>query len=241
MTCYRPLSAAIVCVFLAVPPARAQEPANPSGHWEGKIQIPNHELPVAVDLAKTSAGEWIGSVSIPDSVTDVPLSDIVVNGKTLRFSARLPGMTTFDGTLNAETAGVSGTVSNVEGGVPFQLTRAGEALVRVPPPSSVLPKAFDGTWEGIVDHDGKSRRVLIRLRSATDGTALGTIVAVDQGNLEIPVTTVTVHDNDLTLDVRAVSATYRGTLGTDGAITGEWLERSARLALTVRRAAHDAR
>src|SRR4029077_16866402 len=122
-----------------------------------------------------------------------------------------------------------------------QLTRAGEASVKLPPASSMLPKAFDGTWEGVVDRDGKPRRVLIRLLPAADGSARATLVAVDQGNLEIPVTTVTVHDNELALDVRAVSGTYRGTLGADGAITGEWVERSARLALTVRRSAHDAK
>ncbi|HEY2905358.1 MAG TPA: hypothetical protein VGJ29_05610 [Vicinamibacterales bacterium] len=240
MACFRPLSAALVLVFLAVVPGRGQTPADPSGHWEGKIQIPNHELAVAVDLAKTAAGEWIGSVSIPDSVTDVPLSDIAVNGQAVRFSAALPGKTTFDGSLSA-ASGVSGTVSNVEGGVPFQLTRAGDASVKLPPASSVLPKAFDGTWEGVVDKDGKSRRVLIRLWPAADGTALAAVVAVDQGNLEIPVTTVTVHDNELALDVRAVSGTYRGTLGADGAITGEWREHSTRMALTVRRSSHDAK
>ncbi len=173
MTCYRPLSAALVCVFLAVLPARGQTSADPSGHWEGKIQMPNHELPVAIDLAKTAAGDWIGSVSIPGSVTDVPLSDVAMNGQTVQFSAGLPGKTTFDGNLSADASGLNGTVSNVEGGVPFQLTRAGEASVKLPPRSSMLPKAFDGTWEGIVDRDGKSRRVLIRLWPAADGQCAG--------------------------------------------------------------------
>jgi hypothetical protein len=236
MARYRSLSAALLCAFLAVVPARGQA-ADPSGHWEGRIQMPNHELPVIVDLAKSAAGDWIGSVSIPDSITDVPLIDIVVSERAVRFSAALPGKTTFDGNLSAGAAGVAGSVSNAEGAVPFQLTRAGEASVKLPPPSSALPKAFSGTWEGAVDHDGKSRRVLIRLWPAADGTALGAIVAVDQGNLEIPATTVTVHDNELALDVRALSGTYRGTLGADGAIAGEWLERSARLPLTVRRSA----
>ena len=171
MTGHRTVSL-VAFVLLGLLPVSGQTAPNAAGHWEGKIQIPNHELAVSVDLATTGSGQWIGSVSIPDSATDLPLSDIAVDGRTIRFSATLPGRTTFEGTLNVEATEVSGTVANAEGGVPFQLIRSGEASVKVPPPSSVLPKAFDGTWQGAVDRDGKTRRVLIRLSAAPDGTAV---------------------------------------------------------------------
>jgi hypothetical protein len=238
----RTASASIGFLLLAALPLHAQTPGGASGHWEGKIQIPNHELAVTVDLARTSAGEWRGSLSIPNSASDVPLAEIGVDGKAVRFVAALPGRTSFEGSLSADAAGVSGTVSNAEGGVPFLLVRVGEANVKVPPPSSRLPREFEGTWEGVVDNNGTSRRVMLKLSAAPDGTAVGTLIAVDHDNQEIPVTTVLVESNELQLDVRAVSGTYRGALDGDGEIiTGAWVEPSARLTLIFKRAPHAAR
>lgn len=213
---------------------RAQTLPDVSGHWEGKIQIPNHELSVTVDVARSPSGVWIGSVSVPPSSIDVPLTDIAVDGGAVRFAAGLPGKTTFDGSLSPDARVVSGTVSNAEGGVPFQLARNGDANVKVPPASSRLTKDLEGTWQGALDADGTSKRVLMKLSAAPDGTAIATLVAVDQGNVEIPVTTVTVQDKQLQLDVRAVSGSYRGTIGPGGEISGEWTERSVRLPLTFR-------
>jgi hypothetical protein len=232
---YRPDRTVLLTAFLLSATAlHAQTLPDVSGHWEGKIQIPDHELSVTVDVARNSAGAWIGSVSIPPESMDVPLTDIAIDGSGVRFAAGLPGKTSFEGSLSPDARAVSGTVSNAQGGVSFQLARSGDANVKVPPASSRLTKNLEGTWQGALDADGTKRRVLMKLSAAPDGTAVGTLVAVDQGNVEIPVTTVTLEDNRLQLDVRSVSGSYRGTLGPEGEISGEWTERSVRLPLTFR-------
>src|SRR5205085_9918781 len=103
-----------------------------------------------------------------------------------------------------------------EGGVPFQLARSGEADVKVPPASSALSKEFEGTWEGSFTSGGKVRRIALKLTPAADGTAKATLISVDKGNMEIPVTTVTLQGRQLELQARAVGGTYRGTLGAGG-------------------------
>ena len=116
--------------------------ASAAGHWEGKIQIPDHELSIAVDLAQTPAGAWIGSLSIAGSSTaDVPLIKITVSGAGVQFTASLPGETSFAGTLSTDAATLAGKVSNAEGSVPFQLARTGEASVKVPPASVASSQA----------------------------------------------------------------------------------------------------
>jgi hypothetical protein len=170
-------------------------------------------IEVTVDLAKSPTGAWIGSMSILHSTTaDVPLDAVVVADSAVRFAARLPGKTSFGGRLSTDARGLSGIVSNAEGGVAFQLTRTGDADVKVPPASSPLPKAFEGAWEGTLESGGQPRRVRVTLAPAPDGTATATLISVDKGNLEIPVATVTVRDRQLELDARAISGTYRGTL-----------------------------
>jgi hypothetical protein len=220
------------------PGPRVQAAAGPSGHWEGKIQIPEREIAIAVDLAQSPAGAWIGSIAIKGATPfDVPLTEISVKDASVRFTAGLPGTTSFEGTLSADAASLAGKVSNVEGSVPFELTRRGEADVKLPPASSPLPKAFEGTWDGAISTDGSVRRVVLKLSAAPDGTARAVLIVVDKGNAEIPVTRVTVTGNQLELEVRAIGGMYRGTLGASGEIAGEWGENITRLPLTFKRAA----
>jgi hypothetical protein len=230
------LLATLLATF--APGLRVQAAAGPAGHWEGKIQIPEREIAFAVDLTQSPAGGWIGSLTIKGAtVLDVPLTDISVKDATVRFTASLPGTTSFDGSLSADAGSLTGKVSNVEGAVPFALARSGEANVKLPPASSPLSKEFEGTWEGAVVADGNTRRIVLKLSAAPDGTAKGLLISVDKGNLEIPVTTVTLKGNQLELDARAVGGTYRGTLGANGEIAGEWVETAARMAVTFKRAA----
>jgi hypothetical protein len=225
-----------LALVLSPMPARAS--TGPAGHWEGKIQIPDHELSFTVDLDQGSKGEWIGSLSITGSGSvDVPLLKIIVSGTAVQFMANLPGETFFTGTLSSDASSLAGKASNAEGAVPFQLARSGDANVKVPPPSSVLSKDFEGTWEGAVESDGKVRRIVLKLSPAPDGIARALLISVDKGNLEIPVTTVILQGKQLELQARVVGGTYRGTLGATGEIAGEWIEPAARLPLTFKRSA----
>jgi hypothetical protein len=240
MTLTRPTRLLVALLLSWVPPLHAQiaheTVSDPSGHWEGTIQIPNHELNMVLDLAKTPTGRWIGSMSIPLSTSiDVPLGSLSVDGTTLRFTAFLPGRASFDGNLSADARGLSGTASNDEGAAPFQLTRHGDANVKVPPPSSAMSKDFEGAWEGTLDIGGNTRRIGLRLAPGADGIALGTLIVLDQGNQEISVTTVTIEGRRLSLESRPVSGRYVGTLGTDGEIVGEWTQRSDQRSLIFRR------
>ncbi len=205
-----------------------------AGHWEGKVHMPNHDLAVALDLARNASGVWIGSITIPETTAmDVPLGNLVVGESDVRFTAALPEKATFEAKPFADR--LSGQASNAEGAVPFELTRTGDAHVKVPPPSSALAKEFEGTWEGAIVADGQTRRVLLTLARGADGTAVATLISVDRGNLEIPVTTVTTKDGELQLESRALSGNYRGTLGANGDVVGEWSQRTTRLPLTFHR------
>jgi hypothetical protein len=213
----------------------AQAASEPIGRWQGKIQIPNRELGITVDLDRNSKGVWIGSMSVTGSTSiDVPLADLKIEGTALRFAANLPERASFEGRLSADGSSLSGTASNAAGEAPFQLTRSGEAKVKVPPPSSALSKDFEGMWEGTIEAGGTVRRVGLKLSAAADGSARATLIAVDQGNQEIPVTTVTIQDRQVQLDAPAVSGTYRGTLGGSGDIAGEWAQGASRLPLTFK-------
>jgi len=228
------LLATLLAAFVPGPPAQAV--AGPSGHWEGKIQIPEREMAFSVDLAPGSAGGWIGSLSVAGSTSiDVPLENITVSPATVKFTAALPGATTFEGTLAADGATLIGKVASQEGAVPFQLSRNGEAKVNVPPPSSASAKEFEGRWEGVVEAGGKAMRMVLTISAAPNGSVRAVLNNLDKGNVEIPASTVTIQGKQLELEIRAVGGSYRGTLGPGGEIAGELAQQSVKLPLTFKR------
>jgi hypothetical protein len=233
------LSAALLIVSSS---AHAQSAALPSGHWEGTLHMPNMDLPMTLEVATIPSGAWIGSMSLPGTTSiDVPVGSVVVHGAHVQFTATLPGAAAFDGTLSADGDRLAGEASNAQGAVPFELKRNGAAHVKIPTPSSQLPPAFAGAWQGTLDANGQSLRIGLTLAAGPDGVASATLVSVDQGNEQIPASTVTVRGNELVFEVRAVSGTYRGILGEKGEIAGTWTQGPGEFALTFSRASSSGR
>jgi hypothetical protein len=157
-----------------------------------------------------------------------------VDGASVKFAATLPMRATFDGKLSADGATLSGKAANADGDVAFQLARAGEAHVKVPLASSMLPKQFEGYWEGAIESNGRTRRVGLKLAPGPAGVAVATFFAVDQNNMEIPVSSAIIKDKQLELDARAISGTYKGTLDGDQ-ISGELIQAGATLTLNLKK------
>lgn len=205
-----------------------------AGHWEGKIDISERPMGMTVDLAEGANGAWIGTMTVVGTTSvDVPLSSVTVDDSTLRFTARLPEEASFEGHVADNS--ISGTATNAQGAAPMHLTRSGDAKVNLPPASSPLSKPFAGEWVGSLPVQGKQLRIGLTLASAADGTAVAKLVSLDQGSAEIPVHSVTIRDNALTLESRSVSGKYSGTLGAAGEIAGEWSQGQRSVPLTFKR------
>lgn len=212
-----------------------------AGHWEGTLKMENGDLGIAIDLAKNPAGAWIGTMSFPGTSTvDAPIGDIAADEKTVRFTARVPSLASFEGSLAPDATTIAGSASNADGSTSFQLKRNGDANVKLPPPSSPLPREFAGMWQGTSESDGKTKHVGLRLAPTSDGIAVATLIAIDHGNMEIPITTVTIQGKQIRFESRAISGSFEGLLAANGEITGEWNERSKRMPLTFKHAPAEA-
>ena len=121
LPCRTSLVAALLLV--AAPFARAQAPADPSGHWEGSVQIPGTELNIEVDLAKNSQGGITGTLGSSDQ-KGFPLATAAIEGQSISFHARLDQP--FEGILSADGQSISGTATLEGFSLPFRLTRTGD-------------------------------------------------------------------------------------------------------------------
>src|SRR3954462_3661295 len=105
----------VVAALLLVPasPLRAQPAADPSGHWEGAIQVPNMEMRIEIDLAKNAAGKLAGTFGQPaQTVRGLPLSSVAVDNRSITLVLKAgPDPSTFEGTLSEDGKSMSGTVA----------------------------------------------------------------------------------------------------------------------------------
>jgi hypothetical protein len=230
----------IVALALTMIGARAdaQAAAKAAGHWEGTVQYGSPPLSFAVDLSKDATGAWVGSFSVPGSTTTgVPLTNITVTDARVTFSINLGDVATFDGNFNADGTVLSGQASNSQGSASFDMKRTADAKVAAPPPpSSALPKEFEGRWEGALDAGGTKLRIAIKLSTGADGKAAASLISIDQGGQEFAATTVTVDGKKLSVEVRSISGMYIGTLGDNGEIVGDWAQGPQHFALTLKKA-----
>ena len=176
------------------------------GHWEGTIGPPGREAAVHVDLASVD-GKPVGTISMPgEKLKGVPVRDITVEGGMVAFSAREDQP--FVGKVTADGKSMVGEVMAEGHEIPVSLTRTGDASIETHVWTTAAGKELEGTWNGSVN-GGAAVRLHMTSRS-------GNIVNVSEGGLEIPVSSFTRNGSSITLDLKAIGASWTGELNREG-------------------------
>jgi hypothetical protein len=229
---------AIVCaVAIAVGDrayARQTAPA-PTGHWIGNLPA-GPGLDVEVDLV-SKGSTWSGTISIPAQGTRwIPLAELSIKGTSVSFAIKgAPGDPRFAGTLSADGKTITGDFTQGGGTLPLTLTWKGEPKFEVRDKSTPVAKEVEGSWEGALDVKGQILRLILKVANGASG-ATGTLVSLDQGNLEIPISTITQQGSKLKLTVTMISGTFEGEV-TSGEIAGTWTQGPLSLPLVFKRSA----
>jgi len=214
----------------------AQSAADPSGHWEGTLKVPQMELKVEIDLARDSRGVVAGTFSQPaQGVKGLPLSSVAVEASAVRFVVKGgPEPATFDGALSEDGTSISGTVTQSGFTIPMNLTRTGDARIVPAPKSAPIAKELEGTWNGTLEINGVPMRLVVRMVNQPDGTAAGTVVSPDGSSVEIPIG-MTQKGSSLTIEVPSVGASFVGLLNAAGMeLAGTWNQQGGSLPLTLK-------
>jgi hypothetical protein len=231
-------AALIIALLSIASPGRAQT-VDPSGHWVGGIKVQDKELALEVDLIRDGRGSFAGAVTIPSqNVDQMPLFNFVVEGDAVSFQIikSAAGDNLFKGTMAPDGASISGVLTHDIYSMPYALRRSGAARIEPPAASTAISRELEGTWNGTLSVDGKMLRVTLKLANRPDGAAAGSIVSVDEGGAEFPITTITQKGSTLTLDVRLVAGLYNGTANAGATeLVGTLTEGGVALPLNFRR------
>jgi hypothetical protein len=215
---------------------RAQSPADPSGHWQGTIRMPNQAIAIEVDLDGNTTGGSKGTFS-GVNIKGYPLSDIAIDGAAISFKLKVDGGGAFSGKLSADGR-MSGEFTASNGGyvLPFELSRSGEAKFDAPVKNPRIGKELEGTWSGALEANGTTMRILLKMANQPDGTSTGSLANLDQGAVEIPVSAITQTAANVNIDVKVVSGSFSGAVNAAGTeLTGTWSQGAFSAPLTFRR------
>ena len=225
----------LVVLSFAGAAAGGQAPAAPppSGHWVGSIEGPG--IGVEVDLGRQGDG-WRGTISIPIQGTKgIPVADLVVKNTSVEFAIKgAPGDPRYKGELSQDGKTITGTFSQGGASLPLTLAWKGEAQFAAAPKNPAVSKGLLGTWEGALDVQGKTLRLVLTLANSPDG-ATGKLVSLDQNNFEMPVTSIVEEKSRLKLTVVMVSGGFDGEVKGDE-IVGTWTQGGGSLPLTFKKA-----
>ena len=217
--------------------ARAQGPADPSGHWQGAIHMPNQAIAIEVDLARDTTGDTKGAFS-GVSIKGYPLSDIVIDGAALTFKLKIDGGGAFSGKLSADGKVLSGEFTANSGGyvLPFDLARSGDAKFEAPAKNPRIAKELEGTWSGTLEVNGAPMRILLKMANQADGTSTGSVANLDQGAVDIPVSGITQTAANVNIEVKMVNGSYSGAVNAAGTeLSGTWTQGAFTAPLNFRR------
>ena len=111
----------------------AQTPAKDfDGSWQGTLEAGGQKLRLVATVTKSDAGVYAGKLQSVDQGATIPFDTITVNGDAVRMEIKMPAIV-FEGTLNKERTGLTGTINQGGAQLPLTFTRT-EAVASTPPP-----------------------------------------------------------------------------------------------------------
>jgi hypothetical protein len=226
------IAIAVTAAALASAPPRLQaQTPDPSGHWKGSVSSPQGELRFELDLEKTPAGLFGGSLDLPaERIAGLPLREVIVQGAALEFNARTDQG--FRGEIAADGRTIAGTFT-IEGyALPFTLTRAGAARVQPPLTGGRIASGFEGTWTTTMPSSGM--RVTLQLANGAAGST-ARLTNLDQGGLQIP-GVAAVDAGEITVRFPAVAGSFAARLSADATeLSGTYTQGDRSAPLSFRR------
>lgn len=210
------------------------ETAAPTGHFDGAIHAPFGDISVAIDLAVEN-GRLLGRFSNPsEQIHGLPFAAVVVDGSSIELKLKTGSEAqTFRGTLSADGRSISGKFLVSVYGVPFDLTRSGDARFDAPPTSPAIAQAFAGVWRGELAMPEASLPIVLTLTNRDQQTAVGTWGSDEA--VQIPVT-IGIDGSRVTIASPVTRGRFTGTIDSDGMrLVGTFSEGALELPLTLQK------
>ncbi len=194
--------------------------AGPAGHWEADIigDGPRTNR-VTLDLAKNGKSEWIASMGVPsENMTGMVVTDVAVNGKSVKFVAVELMMASFDLTLGPE-GNMKGTVIG-HSAHPVEFKRTGEAKVELIPASPAVSKELEGDWEASIGPPNGAFQLAFHFKNQPDNTVAATMDSRNASRnfnaVGMPLNDVKQTGQKVEFGIKIGGGSFQGSLNKEG-------------------------
>jgi hypothetical protein len=224
----------VLLALVLTPLSTAQ--ANLAGTWEGALDASGTSFHIVWHATAAPDGTLTSTFdNVDQNILGIKVKNLVLKGSDLTMSVEdtaningqdVPIRGDFAGKLSADGNEVSGTWTQTEPAqppAPIELKRSAAHGATAAATSS--QPAVVGDWSGTLNAGPTQLRLLLHIKAAQDGTLTGTLDSIDQGANGIPISTVSLKDGKLELNVAAVNGTYEGTINKAATeIAGTWTQ-----------------
>jgi len=228
---------AVLAGLLLLAPAAVLAAADAAGVWEGTLATPNGDLAMVLNLHR-DGDKWAAEIDIAaQNVSELPLSNVKVEGSSIGFALPGPGDPHYEGKLSGDGKTISGSFNQGGAALPLDLKWKSEprAVAKAAANSGEI-QVLEGVWEGVLDANGTQLHLRFNFTKNADGSMTGTLDSIDQGANGIPITTITRVGDSVRLDVKAVGGSYEATLNKEAStLAGTWSQGGGSLPLTMER------
>jgi len=222
----------------ATEPGQARAAAHPvtplEGEWAGVLAVGETELQLVLHLSRDAAGGWHGKLdSLNQAVYGMEASKVTRQEDTLMIEIASVGAK-FEGKIQPDRRTIRGVWEQGGAGLPLKLEKRATSLSRAAAAKAV--SQLEGTWQGAIEVTNMRMRLQMHVSHDEQGKLLASVDSLDQGIYGIPGAKVAETNGQLTFEIPAFQAEYRGTLSTSkNELAGEWAQNDTEEKLDFRR------
>jgi hypothetical protein len=200
-----------VCALLTIVTSSLWAASPVAGDWIGTIHAGAAELRVVLHV-KDSDGKLTATLdSIDQGAKGIPIDSISFAGNKLTFDSNtINGH--YSGKYDSTKPAIGGTWTQNGNDLPLDFEPYVEKPKTARTGPAAKPSDIDGTWEGKIDAGGQTLRVVFHITTGEDGELTATTDSPDQNAFGMPVTSVKRDGKTLRIEIKAVGATYQGTI-----------------------------
>ncbi len=232
----KPYAAILAALFLLAPALPAAAP-NPAGLWEGTLKTPNGDLGFLFNLHQ-DAGRWTAEMDVPmQSVSELPLKDVKVDGAAVTISIPGQGDPHYEGKLSEDGKTIAGNFHQGTMSLPMDLKwKSAARAVSQAEANSGEVQVLEGVWEGALDVNGNQLHLRFTFTKGAGGAIAGTLDSVEQGADGLPVSGISRTGDQVKLDLKTIGGSFEGALDKDAAtMTGKFTQGGGTLPLVLHR------
>ena len=209
------------------------------GSWEGTLNADSLKLRIVLNIFKTNDTYRATMDSVDQGAVGLPVPTL--SARTHSIHAALPAIGgDFHATLSADGTEMDGTWKQLKRSFPLTLkkTTTPDAVAEMTT-DQYVPRAdsdLQGPWTGVLVAGGVSLHLNLRIAETAPGTFQAVMDSVDQGAMNLPITTFAYDKPQVRFEMKGINAVFNGKVnGPDDKIIGTWSQMGGKLPLTFAR------